>query len=336
MEVNKVQKVYKKQELGKEQSSKASEKLSGSSNRSNKEVLCFACNKGDHNFAKCKFKLYKCKKCKVKGHIEAACKASVHVVEEMNEVAEMFTLDKSFRSDPIYVEVLLNGLPFKMEVDTGAGLSCMPLEIYEKHFKNVPLSDTQIKLKTYNGSIIKPKGKICLRVSLQGLTKECDLIIVEKGCRLLLGRDLLKSFEIDLSKQFKGDSVKKDVKNFVLDVNSVDVNSELIRLLEKFEDLFKNELGCYNGSQISLEVDPNVKPIFCKPRPIPYAYREAVKKEMSRLVELGVIEKVDNAQWGTPLVVAMKPNGRDIRLCANYKATINKHLPNVNHPFTFN
>lgn len=28
----------------------------------------------------------------------------------------------------------------------------------------------------------------------------------------------------------------------------------------------------------------------------------------------------------------MKPNGKDIRICANYKITVNKYLKDANHP----
>ncbi|KAJ8909317.1 hypothetical protein NQ315_011665 [Exocentrus adspersus] len=48
---------------------------------------------------------------------------------------------------------------------------------------------------------------------------------------------------------------------------------------------------------------------------------------------VGVIEyRVDNFHWGTPLAVALKANGKDIKLCANYKVTVNKYLADFNHP----
>jgi len=40
---------------------------------------------------------------------------------------------------------------------------------------------------------------------------------------------------------------------------------------------------------------------------------------------------VENAQWGTPLVPIIKPNGT-VRLCADYKTTINKCLDDDNYP----
>ncbi|XP_045466596.1 uncharacterized protein K02A2.6-like [Harmonia axyridis] len=229
---------------------------------------------------------------------------------------------KCFACDGVdhdFAKFCLNGRLFKMEVDTGAGLSCMPFNIYLKHFNSIPLSETQVKLKTYDGTVIIPKGCLNLKVGIKGIEQNCSLMVVENGSRLLLGRDLLRKFDLDLISLFR-------------DINLLEKKGNLVQLLERFENLFKNELGFYNGAEISLEICPNTKPIFCKPRPVPYAYREKVKEELSRLLELGVIEKVDHAEWGTPLVIALKPNSKDIRLCANYKATINKYLVDVNHP----
>jgi hypothetical protein len=44
-----------------------------------------------------------------------------------------------------------------------------------------------------------------------------------------------------------------------------------------------------------------------------------------------VIEKVEDAQWGTPLMPVIKPN-ETVRLCADDKTTINKHLEDYNYP----
>ena len=72
-------------------------------------------------------------------------------------------------------------------------------------------------------------------------------------------------------------------------------------------------------------------PVFCKPRSIPFAYIEKVERELERLEKENVIEKVENAQWGTPLPPVIKPNGT-VRLCADYKTTINKYLEDYNYP----
>jgi len=42
---------------------------------------------------------------------------------------------------------------------------------------------------------------------------------------------------------------------------------------------------------------------------ISFAYIGKVESEFERLERENVIEKVENAQWSTPLVTVIKPNG---------------------------
>jgi len=57
-----------------------------------------------------------------------------------------------------------------------------------------------------------------------------------------------------------------------------------------------------------------------------------VEMELNRLINLGVIKKIDNSDWGTPLVPVFKFNGK-IHLCADYKVTLNKYVEDVQYPF---
>lgn len=45
---------------------------------------------------------------------------------------------------------------------------------------------------------------------------------------------------------------------------------------------------------------------------------------------MGILERVDNSYW-TILIPVLKENG-DIRMCGDYKITINKYLENCNYP----
>lgn len=87
----------------------------------------------------------------------------------------------------------------------------------------------------------------------------------------------------------------------------------------------------YKFGKVELQVDSEVKPIFCKPRPIPLAFKELVNEELKELESKGVITPVENAEWGTPLVPVLKDTGK-LRLCADYKITINKFVRDVKHP----
>ena len=55
------------------------------------------------------------------------------------------------------------------------------------------------------------------------------------------------------------------------------------------------------------------------------ALKAKVEKELDRQVKLGIIQKVDVSEWGTPIVPAVKPSGA-LRLCGDYKVTVNHQL----------
>lgn len=92
-------------------------------------------------------------------------------------------------------------------------------------------------------------------------------------------------------------------------------------------------MGKFNGPKVHLNVKSgsDIKPVFCKPRTIPYAFREKVEAELYRLEKMGVITLVESNDWSTPLVPVLKEDG-NLRLCADYKTTVNKVLEEDRHP----
>ncbi|XP_037805897.1 uncharacterized protein K02A2.6-like [Lucilia sericata] len=131
----------------------------------------------------------------------------------------------------------------------------------------------------------------------------------------VIGRDFMSMFDIALS-----------------NVNLItDINECVLSIKKRFQNVFKEELGLYTGGTVKLNLMGNVKPIFCKPRPVPFAWRSKIEIQLQGLVEKGVLVHVDNSEWGTPLVPIIKPNGQ-IRICGDYKSTINKYLEDVKYP----
>ncbi|XP_043472426.1 uncharacterized protein K02A2.6-like [Leptopilina heterotoma] len=129
----------------------------------------------------------------------------------------------------------------------------------------------------------------------------------------LMGRDLMKIFGF-----------------YIAEINMINQHEKVNKLLEEYKELFNNELGEYNGEIIDLKIKEGVKPIFMKPRPIAFAFKCTVESELDRLEKLKVITKVDNAEWGTPLVPILKPDGK-IRVGADYKMTVNKALEDIKY-----
>ena len=64
---------------------------------------------------------------------------------------------------------------------------------------------------------------------------------------------------------------------------------------------------------------------------VPFALKAAVEKELLRLENLGILEKVSSSEWATPIVAVPKKEG-NIRICGDYKHTINPALNIDVHP----
>ena len=78
---------------------------------------------------------------------------------------------------------------------------------------------------------------------------------------------------------------------------------------------------------------------FHKARPVPYALAEKVKGELDRLEKNGVLRKIENSEYASPIVIVPKADGT-LRICGDYKVSINKdiadfeyHLPTAEEIF---
>ena len=80
-----------------------------------------------------------------------------------------------------------------------------------------------------------------------------------------------------------------------------------------------------------LTLQPEAIPRFHKPRPMPYALRPKVEATLAQMVREGNIEKVECSDWATPVVPVMKPDG-SVRICGDYKVTLNPCLQVPQHP----
>ncbi|KAL3092092.1 hypothetical protein niasHT_021998 [Heterodera trifolii] len=108
------------------------------------------------------------------------------------------------------------------------------------------------------------------------------------------------------------------------------VSRELGAVLLKYGEVFNDGLGRCTR-QISLKFKPEVQSKKCKPRPVPFALRSEVEKVIDKWVKDGVLEQVTTSDWATPLVIVPKP-GNKIRLCCDYKVTVNPWLDIHQYP----
>ena len=92
------------------------------------------------------------------------------------------------------------------------------------------------------------------------------------------------------------------------EVHSVEQERSLQEILSKHSPVFAEGLGCLQGMEVKLNIDPNATPKFFKARTVPLALKEKVE-QFSR--------------WAAPIVPVLKQNG-GVRICGDYKVTVNR------------
>ncbi|XP_055903972.1 uncharacterized protein K02A2.6-like [Eupeodes corollae] len=101
--------------------------------------------------------------------------------------------------------------------------------------------------------------------------------------------------------------------------------------MNKYSTIFEQRVGCIPNVVCSLKIKEKTKPIYVREREVPFALREKVEKELDELENDGIISKVNTSDWGSPLVIIPKPDGK-VRLCVDYKVGVNPQLETAHYP----
>lgn len=103
-------------------------------------------------------------------------------------------------------------------------------------------------------------------------------------------------------------------------------------MLDKHQAVFQEGLGTLKNFRATIYVDPNARPRYCKARTVPYAMRQLVERELERLVEEGVLEPVQMAEWAAPIVPVLKADKSGVRICGDFRQTVNPVLKLDRYP----
>ena len=243
-------------------------------------------------------------------------KDSVHIAETQSPddnyegTYSTFTVLQESK-DPIRVQVQINEFPVEMELDTGAAVSFISIGTYQAIQKNStisPLERTETNLRTYTGQSIPVLGTATIKIRYEKQVAELSILVVEGEGPNLMGRNWISQF---------GFTVEK--------VHNLTHSNPLKEALQKHSAVFTEELGCMQGVQVKLQVNPQARPTFHRPRKVPYALKQKVEEELRKLQETGVISPTQHSDWAAPIVPVLKRNG-SLRICGDYKTTVNKGL----------
>ena len=158
-----------------------------------------------------------------------------------------------------------------------------------------------------------------VHVTAGGATKQLPLVGC-KGNRLsLLDRNWLQELRLNWQEIVKINGITKSPAD------------TLNELLTQYADVFKPGLGHCKDVKAKLYLKEGAVPKFNRPRPTALAMKPKIEDELNRQEKLAVLKKVDTAEWSAPVVPVVKPTGA-IRLCGDYKVSVNPHLEVNKYP----
>ena len=167
------------------------------------------------------------------------------------------------------------------------------------------LESTSVRLQTYSNAPIPVVGTCCVNVEYNGQMGQLPLVIVGGTGPTLLGRDWLSQIRLDWRQ-----------------IHYVHSHS-LQMVLGRYPSVFEDGLGTLRGFKAKIYVDPNAEPRFNPARSVPYALRDLVDKELTRLQQEGTLEPVEISEWAAPIVVVLKCDKKSVRICGDFSVTVN-------------
>ena len=247
----------------------------------NSEKLCPRCG-GKHKVTACPFKEAECHTCKKRGHIAKVCQTKLkkhdhgmppkseqtHRVDIQESEPVEYTLFKvsSHISEPLMVDVAVNGQSLQMELDTGASILLISEYQYKQLREASSLEKSSVILRTYTGENLLILGSIRVTATCNNQTKTLPILVIKGNGPNLMGHDWLAKFQLDWQNIFQLHSLSK-----------------IDKLLTKFESIFKDELGTVKDIKVHIQLNPNSEPKFHKAHTVPMALRQKVEEELNHL-----------------------------------------------------
>ena len=276
---------------------------------------CYRCGGTNHKQSDCRFREQLCRSCGKKGHIARVCRKVKKPTQDVKTVAGEAEVDyeeplyavksPTGRIPPLKVQVLLDDCEVLMEIDTGASRSIMSEGVFRSFWPKRKLQASSIKLQTYSKEPLSVVGSLDVNVEHNDQAAQLTPLVIKGDGPTLLGRDWLSIIRVDWPRIHYTPT------------------SELQALLDKHRDVFQEGLGTFKGRKARIEVEPEAKPRYCKARTVPFALRSKVEDELERLVAEGTLERVTHSEWATPLVAVLKADKKSVRLCGDFKVTVN-------------
>ncbi|XP_055522484.1 uncharacterized protein K02A2.6-like [Wyeomyia smithii] len=321
------------------------------------KCFCFRCGSEAHLADKCEHKNKVCSLCKKVGHLKRVClstnephkqkfksknkskKYSTNLLNdsvdselECTDNDQVYVVDvckienDSKDLSKIFLKVKVGESLVQFEVDSGSPVSLISSTDMTKYLTDMKIQPTDTELRSYCGNKIEVLGVVEPKIVYKGRTNKLRLFVVNSKRHPLLGREWMRELHLDWNKILRGSVSSVDKITLRTPPTGV-----VKQLFEEFSTVFEESMGNIEGIQAALHLKKDSKPVFLKARSLPFSIRDTVECEIHKMVKSGVLVKVNRSEWATPIVPVMKSANR-VRLCGDYKLTVNKFLLVDEHP----
>lgn len=319
-----------------------------------RDVKCYCCGGPNHWAKNCFYRRKRCDTCGETRHLKTMCgkrdpqgRRALKLLVSQEETDEDSTEDTASQDSekeednflhigvdsvkekgeavPMLLQVVVAGVKVKIEVDTGTFVTVMSLAEHQELLGKVPLKETDKILRTYGNKKLTPAGKLeRVRVQYGDTEAKLDLYIMQENGPTLVGRQWLAALhEWPFKLRKLGENSSQ--------INKIKVESIKTALMQQYPRLFDNNVGQYNRGVLKLKLKDGARPVARKAHHTPVALKNKVERELDRLEKLGHIEKVEASKWATSIVPVIKDD-KSVRICGNFKLTVNPQLVIDRHP----
>ena len=221
------------------------------------------------------------------------------------------------------ITVHLNGKYVQMEIDTGATVSCMSRRVFDNlGLIGYETNKCNVNLCVANGQVVKSFDRVTVHVKFKNSTCKLPLYVVESNFPSLFGVEWIQAmFGADWLTRLVGSTCS---------VNQVQSRESFISQV-KSSKVFEKGMGVVKGFEACIDLKESAKPVFCKFRQPPFAYREAIGAKLDSLEEEGILVRVDSSDYASPIHPIIKDSG-EVRICGDYKRTLNPNIDTKVYP----
>ena len=269
-----------------------------------------------------------------------AVEASQHQTkDESSEDDYVYTVSKE-QNKKTHANVIVNGQNVHFLIDTGATVDIIDANTFEKLRKKVSLQKSTTKIYAYRFQTPLPlKGQFQATLESKKRYTVSQIYVIDGAGGNLLSAKTAQDLAFvqlankipSLPDQEQTDHHKNATQSppppTTRESNPVQNNTSMPRakdqktqeIINKYSTVFEGQ-GKLNNQQIKLHIRDDVNPVMQPQRRIPYHIRQDVSKELKKLQDQDIIEKVTNqpTPWISPIVATPKKDG-GIRICVDMR-----------------